>query len=66
MRSPRPSILAGFDWFAFHCPPCALVSDEFPDPAVAEYLAGLHDDLHHNGAPTALMTAGTDPKGARP
>ena len=43
------------------CPTCDLAADPMP-AAAAERLAGAHDDLHHDGRPTATLR--TDPRPA--
>ena len=43
------------------CEPCGLAADPMP-AADAEQAAGVHDDQHHNGRPTAAPR--TDPRPA--
>ena len=41
--------------YIFDCPACCLVGGPFVAVAEAEQLAGTHDDLLHQGRPTAVV-----------
>lgn len=42
------------------CPACVLIAGPF-EPVEAEQLAGVHDDLLHDGVPTAFVVAERSP-----
>src|SRR4051812_9834270 len=39
------------------CPACGLDFDPVTDSSEAQYLAGVHNDLHHGGRPEAARVA---------
>ena len=43
------------NWFGWSCPACGLDSEPVTRPDEASYLAGVHDDVHHGGAPTTYV-----------
>lgn len=53
-RTPRPTLLAVLD-----CPPCGLHDGPYVLPEAVQ-AAGTHDDLCHDGTPTAWITGDPD------
>jgi hypothetical protein len=41
--------------YAVDCHACGPHGEPHPTPAAADQLAGLHDDIHHQGVPTATV-----------
>lgn len=57
---PFPKILAAFRTakpHRVHCVSCGRDGDPASTRGEAQRYAGLHDELHHRGAPTAVVRA---------